>query len=204
MTIAFDIGGCIGESLHRFVDYTMVFSFEPAWWTYIGLVAKSKQFPNVVPYNLAISDVNGMQQFNRHGYFQFSSFLPIDMDGEFGKACTLRNPNFNTILDKFDVQTKRLDTFMYENQLDHIDFLKTDTQGYDFKVVKSLGKFLPKVKTIELEVQLKSLYIGAPTKEEIVEYMLARNFSVTEVPEYEPYRIGNEQDLIFENLDYHN
>ena len=112
---------------------------------------------------------------------------------------------FHMIKERPIVKTMRLDTFMNENNINHVDFIKIDTQGYDLKVVKSLGNMIKNVKKIELEVQLKSLYIGSPSKEEIVNFMAEHNFKLIEKKYdyhekyHENYRIGYEQDLIFEN-----
>lgn len=200
LKIAFDVGACTGESLHKFKDYDIIYAFEPDWWSYEKLLINTKDFSNIKTYKIGISDIDGKSILNRHDHYMFSSFLELDINGVFTKICSDINYGFNNILERNEIQTIRLDTFMIENNINHIDLLKIDTQGYDFKVIKSLGKFITNVKKIELEIQLTSLYLNSPTKEEIVNFMIENNFTMTEsTTDYGTYRENNEQDLTFEN-----
>ena len=67
---------------------------------------------------------------------------------------------------------------MQENYIEHIDFLKIDTQGTDLNVIKSLGKMINKVDIIEAEVQIKPLYKNSFQKEEIIDFMEKNNFNL--------------------------
>ena len=40
------------------------------------------------------------------------------------------------------VNIKTLDNFLKEEKIDHVEILKIDTEGYDFNVIKSLGKII--------------------------------------------------------------
>ena len=203
MKIGFDIGACVGESLDRFNDFDLVYSIEPCKWSYAKLKIAAKKYPNVKCHNIGISDENGSHLFFFHDHYQFSSFLDIDLSSKFVHVCAKLNHNFNNIISKYVVITKRLDTFMQENKIDHIDFLKIDTQGYDFKVIKGLGERLKDIKEIEVEVQIIPLYKGSFTKQELIDYMILNNFSVEEdQTDHGAYRENNEQDLIFKNLAY--
>ena len=135
---------------------------------------------------------------------RFSSFLDYNREG-----------NFYDFLDKFEgvdafddlreiekVKTIRLDTFIERYNLinksqQYIDFIKTDTQGNDLKVIKSLGKYINNVKKIQVEVQLQELYKNSPKKEDIVEYMNSNNFELIDV-DYGEKSKEYEEDLTFE------
>jgi hypothetical protein len=78
----------------------------------------------------------------------------------------------------------------------YIDFIKTDTQGNDLKVIKSLGKYINNVKKIQVEVQLQELYKNSPKKEDIVEYMNSNNFELIDV-DYGEKSKEYEEDLTF-------
>ena len=67
---------------------------------------------------------------------------------------------------------------MQENYIEHIDFLKIDTQGNDFNVIKSLGKMINKVDIIEAEIHIKPLYKNSFHKEEIIDFMEKNNFNL--------------------------
>ena len=49
------------------------------------------------------------------------------------------------------VDIKTLDNFLKEKKIDHIDILKIDTEGYDFNVIKSLGRNISCVNYIYFE-----------------------------------------------------
>jgi hypothetical protein len=67
---------------------------------------------------------------------------------------------------------------MKENCIEYIDFLKVDTQGSDFNVLKSLGEMIDKVDIVETEVQIKPLYKNSASKQEILNFMEQNNFNL--------------------------
>jgi FkbM family methyltransferase len=176
--IGFDVGACVGETISKFDGFDKIYAFEPAPYVFNILVENHKNDPRIEFYEMAISDEDGVKSLKYHDNYGYSSFLEIDKEGEFAKKCQEFDPGFDNIVSIIDVQTKRIDTFMQENCIEHIDFLKIDTQGNDLNVIKSLGKMIDKVDTIELEVQIKPLYKNSSSKEEIVDFMQKNNFNL--------------------------
>jgi FkbM family methyltransferase len=176
--IGFDVGACVGETISKFDGFDKIYAFEPAPYVFNILVENHKNDPRIEFYEMAISDEDGVKSLKYHDNYGYSSFLEIDKEGEFAKKCQEFDPGFDNIISVIDVQTKRIDTFMQENCIEHIDFLKIDTQGNDLNVIKSLGKMIDKVDTIELEVQIKPLYKNSSSKEEIVDFMQKNNFNL--------------------------
>jgi len=176
--IGFDVGACVGETISKFDGFDKIYAFEPAPHVFNILVENHKNDPRIEFYEMAISDEDGVKSLKYHDNYGYSSFLEIDKEGEFAKKCQEFDPGFDNIVSIIDVQTKRIDTFMQENCIEHIDFLKIDTQGNDLNVIKSLGKMIDKVDTIELEVQIKPLYKNSSSKEEIVDFMQKNNFNL--------------------------
>jgi FkbM family methyltransferase len=68
----------------------------------------------------------------------------------------------------------RLDTFISQNNITHIDLLCIDLQGYELNALKSLGNNLHNVKYIITECSIQNTYIGGPSFEELYSYL--RNF----------------------------
>ena len=196
--IAFDIGACTGETLNKFKDYDIIYAFEPNPFSF-NILEKKYNNINVKLFNIAISDENGYKKFNCHDHYQYSSFLKILNTGEFAEKCHDIDMGYDNIVNIIDVETMRLDTFMSNNFIPHIDYLKIDTQGYDLNVVKSLGDMINKVKIIELETQIKPLYKNSPTKEEIINYMISNKFKLVSSFPNSPLVDGYEEILIFEN-----
>lgn len=73
----------------------------------------------------------------------------------------------------------RLDTFMNENNIDTIDLLCIDLQGYELNALKSLGDYLHKVKYIITECSIVSTYTGGATFNELNNYLSNYNFEYT-------------------------
>lgn len=176
--IGFDVGACKGESIHKFKGFDKIYAFEPAPYVFDILTKKYKNDSRIECHQIAISDEDTYRSFNYHTHYGYSSFLEIDKEGEFAKKCQEEDPGFDDVALVFNVQTKRLDTFMQENHIEHIDFLKIDTQGTDLNVIKSLGKMINKVDIIEAEVQIKPLYKNSFRKEEIIDFMEKNNFNL--------------------------
>ena len=199
--IGFDVGACVGETISKFNGFDKIYAFEPAPYVFNILVEKHKNDPRIEFYEMAISDEDGEKSLKYHDNYGYSSFLEIDKEGEFAKKCQEFDPGFDDIISVIDVQTKRLDTFMQENCIEHIDFLKIDTQGNDLNVIKSLGKMIDKVDTIELEVQIKPLYKNSSSKEEIVDFMQRNNFNLISEESNHPLLEDYEKPLIFKRRD---
>jgi FkbM family methyltransferase len=181
--IAFNVGASIGNSIGEMSQYDIIYAFEPIPFSFQLLYDRFKD--NVNCYQLGISEENGYSKFNFHSNYEYSSLLSIDKNG------------FDDIEDIIIIETKRLDTFLSENKIEHIDFLKIDTQGSDLSVIKSLGSYINKVDLIELEVQNIPLYQGSSTKEEIIEYLSENNFSLIDEVWNSEFVFGYEQRLTF-------
>jgi hypothetical protein len=68
----------------------------------------------------------------------------------------------------------------------HISFVKTDAQGKDFEVVKSLGKYLSNVIALKCEYNVKNLYeIATNTTAEFYNFMQAKGFGVVKDTGYD-------------------
>jgi FkbM family methyltransferase len=196
--IAFNVGASVGNSIEEFIDYDIVYAFEPNPFSFSQLIKEiSNSDIYVKPYQMAISLENGYLDFICYQHYEYSSLLKIDKSGEFAKLCEKIDPGFDSIENIIKVQSFRLDTFMIENRIDHIDFLKIDTQGYDFNVIKSLGNLISRVDCIEMEFQNKKLYEGSPTKWEILSYMDKFNFRLVDSVWNAYDVVGYEERLTF-------
>ena len=60
-------------------------------------------------------------------------------------------------------------------------FLKTDTQGYDMKVLEGAGEWLERVVGIQIELSVKALYEGMPHYLETIGYLESVGFSLMEL-----------------------
>ena len=84
--------------------------------------------------------------------------------------------NKKKITTRINVQVKRLDQFIINNQIDIVNLLKIDTEGYEFNVLKSLGNKLTKVKIIHLEHHFDDMIIKNYKLSDIHELLIKNGF----------------------------
>lgn len=132
----------------------------------INLIEKAVSINNgnvpFYPYDL--------KKYNNMGA---SSMLIVDF--------TMRNPddpdyyNENPQI-KINVEGIRLDTFINEKNIDKVDMLCIDLQGYELNAIKSLGDNLKNVKYIITECSIHTTYIDGANFKELNEYLNQYNF----------------------------
>ncbi len=203
LKVGIDIGACIGETLYQFADCDIVYAIEPADQEYEILKEKFKHDKRIIPVQYAISDKEGESMLNCYANGRFSSFLDFNREGKFYDFLDNNKDidGFNDLRVVERVKTIRLDTFIEKYNLNNgeIDFIKTDTQGYDLRVIKSLGKYIKNVKKIQIEIQLQELYKDSPAKKDVIEYMSKNNFKIVDTSYGESSK-EYEEDLIFEKI----
>ena len=148
--------------------------------------------PNLFVFNLAIGEVEGIAEFNVNQDDQTSSLLPADPQGKWASY----SDRLKTIK-SIQVQVKRLDSFIAENNITDIDLLKIDAQGFDLQVIKSAGELIHSVKRIKLEVQLSPLYVGSADRVAIVDYLESCGFRLVHS---QPQTDGLEENLDFSRV----
>ena len=102
-----------------------------------------------------------------------SSMLKID----FTKR-NLDDPDYNKPNPQKEIVVSgtRLDTFIINNNIENIDLLCIDLQGYELNAIKSLGDLLYKVKYIITECSIQSTYINGSNFIELNNYLISYNF----------------------------
>ena len=113
---------------------------------------------------------NQVNTFNLANNGESSSIL------EFGKDHISGMMSNVVYTDKEYILTKRLDTLVREQSdfdWNNINYLITDCQGCDLKVLKGCGDLLysPNLKIIKAEVDVKEMYKGGSTEPQITEYL---------------------------------
>lgn len=187
-----DVGAHLGETTFRIAQQNRalkVYAFEPNWKLAaqrMGLLA------NYVVIPMAVAEKDGCADFYLNAADAASSLLSLDTEGLkhwVGREALQVNR-------KIRVPTIRLDTFLEFMQIAKVAFLKIDAQGADFAVVKSTGGRLKDFNKITLEVDVtpRSLYSRSSRKEEVVDYLKLRGFTLVNV---ETQSHGQEENLMF-------
>lgn len=186
-----DVGAHLGETTLNAAfenPRLLVFAFEPNWALARRIMARAANFV-VLP--MAVSNCDGLAEFFISCCDGSSSLARMEESGlDHWKEFDL------TVQSTTLVQTIRLDTFMRLCELPSVDYLKVDAEGADLKVVQSAGDRLKDIREIKLEVDVapNRLYRGAPSRDEVVKYMLNCEFKLTGS---ETQNEGRQENLTF-------
>jgi len=157
---------------------------------------------NDIKLNIAITSYDGETEFN---YYQTGTHSILEtnldeidkyIDGYTGKKAIKQKW---TAWKKETVKCLRLDTIINQYSIDSIPYLKIDTQGHDFEVIKSLGDKISIVDEIECEVQVTKfeVYKNQSKKEEVIRYMEEKSFKLQKSVSQ---TYGQEENLIFKRI----
>lgn len=131
--IILDIGAYHGEwsewASQQFIS--KIFAFEPVPENFIHAKNKLKKKKNVILFPFAISNQDGTEKIYVTSNFDGCSFYDRS-----------RSPQAKSIIKIIKVQTICLKTFMIENQLEIIDYIKINAEGAEIRILKSIDKDL--------------------------------------------------------------
>lgn len=187
-----DVGAHRGEVTLGYANHNpglKIYALEPNLRVAASLMGRA---PNFIVIPMAVAETDGSADFHINANDFASSLLPLSK-----KALQAWDGLEDHIEQSIvTVPTIRLDTFMDLMQIQKIDFLKVDTQGMDLAVVRSAGSRLRDIAkiTIEVGIAVVPLYVGAPSKDEVLRFLEAAGFTLTGV---EKQTYGQEENLTF-------
>lgn len=173
----FDVGANTGQSIDRFnnaLDNPIIHSFEPIPECFEKLMQKYYNYNNVILNNFAAGNKNIKKKFYVNKLSYNSSFLKSNLNYHQKK---LYKKEKNII-----VQSITLDKYIEDNDIDRIDILKIDTQGYELNVLKGSTESLKnKIKFVELEITVEDSYLNNPKIHEIDKYLSLNSFKLFKI-----------------------
>ncbi|HEY0579193.1 MAG TPA: FkbM family methyltransferase [Candidatus Nitrosocosmicus sp.] len=131
-----DIGANMGQCTGRFsraLPCSEIYSIEPIKDNYkaINKMVKFLQLKNVKVFQIGISEKEG----------EASIMIPVLKGVTIGTRASLDNrkafKNKDVKLKAEKIWTERLGSFILANRIKHIDLIKIDTEGFDYKVLNS-------------------------------------------------------------------
>lgn len=187
--IFFDVGANNGYHSIPVAERTpdaLVYGFEPTPQMVEIINGRIQNLSNYVLTQTAVSDYNGTATFNVAGNADWgcSSLLTLSENAKtewYGRTDMF-------VTEQIEVKVIRLDSFIEEVGISHINYLHIDTQGSDLKVLKGLGKYLSIVDEGVMEAAAKKdiLYVEQNTKEESVQFLEENGFVITDVTINDP------------------
>jgi FkbM family methyltransferase len=180
-----DIRRVIGDGAHAFLDIganrgqtaaellrtfpgSTVHCFEPIPLPELREFAAHTPGVNVWQY--ALGSAEGSAPFTVTEASEGSSLLKLATPGQYGA--------WTRPASEITVPVRRLDAVWTELNLSRVDLLKTDTQGFDLKVLKGAGDFLsPRtVRMIMAEVNFQTFYDGQSKPHELLEFLDSKGY----------------------------
>ena len=160
--ILFDVGAHKGESINLFLKELIVkkiISFEASTINFEFLKKNKeyyfKKFPNteILIENIALGSENKKISFNQFDESSSSTFNNINKQSKYFK----RKFNLLNFFDKkeiyksYQVTTQTLDRYMEINNYKKVNFIKIDTEGYEYEVLIGLKDKIRNVDIIMFE-----------------------------------------------------
>jgi FkbM family methyltransferase len=208
--IVFDVGANNADQTRPFLEKGAdVWAFEPNPIMIHDMNVRLGTNPRFHLTECAVSDKEGTCPFYLSGPNNLKN--PLDHHIGFPNYGSSSLLNFEENLDKtwpgrldfvpfgkIEVKVIRLDKFMKENNIPHIDYLHIDTQGNDLSVMRGLGEYLPKVKRGVLEAPTSktvSLYKESHTMIDAIKFLKENNFKIDDIESNTPEE--NEVNIYF-------
>lgn len=182
----FDVGANIGQTAKLFSRYfpkAVIHSFEPVSSSFEKLSAFAKKNPGIKPYQLALSNVQEQ--------------IPMKLfEGEASVLNSFKNhlQNNSEGARVEMIRADTLDHFIAEHNIDEIDLLKIDTEGYEIPVLNGSLTTLKnnKIKLIYLEVGFSTKNVRHSYFFEVFDLLTQYGFSLFGLYEIHHYDFENE------------
>jgi len=175
--IIFDVGANTGQTIERFkknLPKANIYSFEPSPRPYLELHHNAKKYSGVKTFQLALGAKSGELTLYENSSSDMNSFLEM---GEGGSG---------SIVGQSIVNVKTIDEFCLENNINYIDILKIDAQGFDFEVIKGATRMLRSgnIRQLYFEIIFSEMYKNVPRFSEIYDFLLDHDFLLVSLYEF--------------------
>lgn len=181
--VIFDVGANQGQSIERFkklFEEPIIHAFEPIKNEFIKLQRKYSNDKNVFLNNCAVGSKSELKDFSIHAKTGTSSFLELKKGTEWLEK---RSKQANTtekgyIKEVIKVEIITLDNYCTENNINEIDIIKIDTQGYEDKVLEGCQNIFKneRVSCIESEIMFDDVYEEYFTFTDYEKLLIPNNF----------------------------
>lgn len=154
----------------------IVHAFEPVPELFAQLKANTAHLSNVHCHQLALSDHTGILKLHLAEH--------PDRPGIASQGTSALNPKERLSLSPLifpkiiEVPAITLDDWAKQQNIDHIDLLWLDLQGFELAVMQSSPRIMATVKTILTEVQFTQAYEGNPEYPQVRSWLEGQGFTM--------------------------
>lgn len=157
--IVFDVGANVGDWSDFALKYkknVKLYSFEPVLDLYEKLISRFKAYPTVQIFPFAFNNISEVKNFF---YYKQNS----------GLSSLHRRPlaveqKLSLVPETFKIQTKTLDSFTKEINIERINYLKIDTEGNEYYILKGAEHLLTRQAIDFLQFEYGGTYLDSGTK----------------------------------------
>ncbi len=162
-----------------------IFAIEPSPenFNYLNNNLKLQNFSNTETHQIAIGNQDGTAK------------LTVGNKSNHSKVIT----EYQTIpngLDVISVPIKKLDTFVQEQNISKIDFVRMDVEGFELNVIEGMKNVLRKLRPM-IQVEVHKKFLGAKNTKKLLEIFKDEGYDIKHyVPKDMEYPfIGNMKDV---------
>tara|TARA_B100000401_G_C52795902_1_gene715860 strand:+ start:750 stop:1478 length:729 start_codon:yes stop_codon:yes gene_type:complete len=185
--VFFDVGAHKGESIILFsknFNIKKMFSFEPSPINFEQLMKNrpsiQSKFKNleIILENFALGLEKKEISVRQLSESSSSTINQIDQNSKYFKRKNffLGLGKNKALTDVVEIKQIKLSDYLEEKNIFKIDFLKIDTEGYEFKVLLGMGKHLQNVSLIMFEHHYHDMIIKDYSFSDINDLLIRNNF----------------------------
>ena len=179
--VVIDVGSHKGEYIDNILnnfETKKIYSFEPNPKILKILRKKFYNFQKVEIFDYGLGEIKRGEILNDNLESSSTSINMLNKDSKyFKKKYFFLNPlKYKKISVPIKIEVITLEDFFNEQKIKIVDLLKIDTEGYEFKVLKGLGKHIAKVRFIHFEHHFDDMIIKNYNLSEIHDLLRNNNF----------------------------
>ena len=192
-----DVGANEGQSIARFkktFPSSIIHSFEPGRAAFQRLSEAAQAYSGVHLWNCAVGAATGEQVLFENTNTDMSSFFPLSTTG-WGK-----------VKGESLVKITSIDDFLKSNGIGKVDILKSDTQGYDYEVLKGAEEAMQanRIGLIYFEFIFSDMYEKLPPFDRVFRHLIDRNFALVSMYDFRHQdKLASFADMLFVNRSYY-
>jgi FkbM family methyltransferase len=191
-----DVGANEGPSIARFkktFPSSIIHSFEPGQAAFQRLSEDARAYTGVHLWNCAVGASAGSQVLFENTNTDMSSFFPLSTTG------------WGEVKGESLVKMTTVDNFLKTNGIDKVDILKSDTQGYDYEVLKGTEEAMQanRIGLVYFEFIFSDMYEKLPPFDQVFRHLIDRNFALVSMYDFHHQdELASFSDMLFVNRGY--
>ena len=189
INVIIDVGAHKGETINLFLknfNPKKIFSFEASKKNFKILNQKisayKNKYPNTELYveNKALGSVSELKEFKQMKESSSSTFASINFNSNYlkKKKFFLGIKEDKDLFNVSQIRIIPLSSYLQQNNLNEIDLLKIDTEGYEFQILKGVERDLQKFKLIFFEHHYDNMIKKSYTFSDINNLLISKKFKL--------------------------